>query len=102
VDDVHAAIARVRAAGGSADEPVTQPYGVVADCADNQGMRFALLDAPLATRRPLSQPGAGELLYLTVGVPDSGLYRDFYGTCSAGRSPRAGSTTAGACRAFAR
>src|SRR5207302_6919482 len=56
------------------------PYGVVADCTGNRGMRFALLDAPLATRRPLSQPGAGELLYLTVSVPDSGLYRDFYGT----------------------
>jgi predicted enzyme related to lactoylglutathione lyase len=80
VDDMHAAIARIRAAGGSADEPITQPYGVVADCVDNQGMRFALLDAPLATRRPAPQPGAGELLYLTVGVPDSGLYRDFYGS----------------------
>jgi predicted enzyme related to lactoylglutathione lyase len=34
----------------------------------------------MATRRPAQQPGAGELLYLTVNVPDSGLYRDFYGT----------------------
>jgi predicted enzyme related to lactoylglutathione lyase len=79
VDDLHAAIARVRAAGGFADEPVRQPYGVLADCVDNQGMRFALLDAPPWARRPLSNAGAGELLYLTVGVPDSALYRDFYG-----------------------
>jgi predicted enzyme related to lactoylglutathione lyase len=80
VDDLHAAIARVRAAGGVADEPTQQPFGVLADCVDNQGMRFALLDAPPWARRPLPQAGAGELLYLTVGVPDSALYRDFYGT----------------------
>ena len=76
---MHTAVARVRAAGGSADEPTERPYGVIADCVDNQGMRFALLDAPVATRRPVPRAGAGELLYLTAGVPDSSLYRDFYG-----------------------
>jgi predicted enzyme related to lactoylglutathione lyase len=33
----------------------------------------------LASHGPLPSAGAGELLYLTVGVPDSSLYRDFYG-----------------------
>jgi predicted enzyme related to lactoylglutathione lyase len=79
VDDVYAAVARVRAAGGEAEEPTRQPYGVVADCTDNQGMRFALVRAPRAERRPLPQPGAGGLLYLTVEVPNSQLFRDFYG-----------------------
>ncbi|HEX4724268.1 MAG TPA: VOC family protein, partial [Pseudonocardiaceae bacterium] len=80
VDDVHAAVARVRAAGGSSDEPVQEPFGLLANCVDNQGTQFALLDAPLAGRQPLPTPGAGGLLYLTVQVPDSALYRDFYGT----------------------
>lgn len=90
VDDVHAAVDRVRAAGGSADEPVQEPYGLVANCVDNQGMRFALLDAPLGGRQPLPTPGVGSLLYLTVTVPNSALFRDFYGalfgwTFTAGR-----------------
>jgi predicted enzyme related to lactoylglutathione lyase len=80
VDDVHAAVARVRAAGGSADDPVRRPYGLVADCVDNQGMAFALMNAPRTERRPLPAPGPGELLYLTVQVPNSALFHDFYGT----------------------
>lgn len=79
VDDLTAALDRVRAAGGEAGEPVRQPYGLVADCADNQGMRFAMLHSPRDQRRPLPTPGAGELFYLTVRVPNSQLYRDFYG-----------------------
>ena len=90
VDDVHAAVARVRAAGGSSDEPTQESFGLVANCVDNQGMRFALLDVPLVGRRPLPAPGAGGLLYLTVQVPDSARYREFYGavfgwTFTAGR-----------------
>ncbi|HEX9338859.1 MAG TPA: VOC family protein, partial [Pseudonocardiaceae bacterium] len=73
VDDVHAAVARVHAAGGSADEPTREPYGVIANCTDNQGTRFAMVDAPRATRRPVPAAGPGELLYLTVQVPNSAL-----------------------------
>jgi uncharacterized protein len=80
VDDLAAALDRVRAAGGEAGEPVQEPYGLVADCVDNQGMRFAMLHAPRDQRQPVPTPGAGELFYLTVGVPNSQLYRDFYGT----------------------
>jgi predicted enzyme related to lactoylglutathione lyase len=79
VDDVAAAVERVRAAGGEAEEPTRRPYGVVADCLDNQGMRFALVAAPRADRGPSGQPGSGELVYLTVEVPDSRRFRDFYG-----------------------
>lgn len=42
VDDVAAAVERVRAAGCSASEPRTRPYGVEAACADDQGVRFYL------------------------------------------------------------
>jgi predicted enzyme related to lactoylglutathione lyase len=79
VDDIDAAVANVRAAGGQAGEPRMERYGQLSDCTDNQGMRFALLRGPRGQRRPVPRPGHGGLLYLTVGVPDSGAYRDFYG-----------------------
>ncbi len=42
VDDIHAAVERVRGAGGTATEPVVEPYGTRADCMDDQGTRFYL------------------------------------------------------------
>jgi len=42
VDDVAAAVARVREAGGAATDPARQPYGLMAECSDNQGGRFYL------------------------------------------------------------
>jgi uncharacterized glyoxalase superfamily protein PhnB len=42
VDDIAAAVERVRAAGGSAGEPERRPFGLLADCADDQGMPFHL------------------------------------------------------------
>jgi uncharacterized glyoxalase superfamily protein PhnB len=42
VEDVAAAVERVRAAGGTATDPQAQPYGVTAECVDNQGTRFYL------------------------------------------------------------
>jgi predicted enzyme related to lactoylglutathione lyase len=42
VDDIHAAVRRVREYGGHAEEPSRRPYGLLADCADNQGTRFYL------------------------------------------------------------
>ncbi len=35
-------VRRVRAAGGTATDPETQPYGVTSDCVDDQGTRFFL------------------------------------------------------------
>jgi uncharacterized glyoxalase superfamily protein PhnB len=42
VDDIAAAVERVRAAGGRADEPDRKPYGMLAECADDQGRPFRL------------------------------------------------------------
>jgi predicted enzyme related to lactoylglutathione lyase len=43
VADIDAAVARVRAAGGTVlQEPARQPYGITAECLDDQGGRFYL------------------------------------------------------------
>jgi len=42
VDDIAAAVERVRTAGGRADEPARQPYGLVSECVDDQGTTFRL------------------------------------------------------------
>jgi predicted enzyme related to lactoylglutathione lyase len=42
VDDIDDAVARVRAAGGSATDPENQPYGLSSECVDDQGTRFYL------------------------------------------------------------
>jgi predicted enzyme related to lactoylglutathione lyase len=42
VDDIAAAVERVRAAGGRADEPERRPYGLHTDCIDDQGATFRL------------------------------------------------------------
>jgi uncharacterized glyoxalase superfamily protein PhnB len=43
VDDLEAALARVRELGGQAGEVEQKPYGLSADCVDNQGIEFYLL-----------------------------------------------------------
>jgi len=42
VDDIAAAVERVRAAGGRADEPGRRPFGLLAECSDDQGATFRL------------------------------------------------------------
>lgn len=42
VDDIHAAVDRLRAAGGTATDPEQQPYGTTSNCTDDQGTRFYL------------------------------------------------------------
>jgi uncharacterized glyoxalase superfamily protein PhnB len=42
VDDIAAAVGRVRAAGGRAGEPVRRRFGLSAECADDQGATFRL------------------------------------------------------------
>jgi predicted enzyme related to lactoylglutathione lyase len=43
VADIEAAVARVREAGGTVpQEPAQQPYGLMAECTDDQGSRFYL------------------------------------------------------------
>lgn len=45
VDDLDAALAVVRERGGTTDDPVVRPYGRVATCTDDQGIRFALRES---------------------------------------------------------
>lgn len=40
VDDIGSAVERVCAAGGTASGAEQQPYGITADCTDDQGTRF--------------------------------------------------------------
>ena len=42
VDDIAAAAERVRAAGGYAGKPERKPYGLLAECTDDQGATFRL------------------------------------------------------------
>jgi predicted enzyme related to lactoylglutathione lyase len=42
VDDIDAAVQRVRAAGGTSTDAARRPYGLEADCVDDQGTRFYL------------------------------------------------------------
>ena len=42
VDDITAAVARVRSAGGTATDPEQQSYGLSSECVDDQGTRFYL------------------------------------------------------------
>lgn len=45
VEDLDAALAAVRGHGGQAGEPAQQPYGLSAECTDDQGARFWLLQS---------------------------------------------------------
>ncbi len=42
VDDITAAVDKVRAAGGMAADPERHPYGITSNCTDDQGTRFYL------------------------------------------------------------
>ncbi|MGA2522069.1 MAG: VOC family protein [Acidimicrobiales bacterium] len=82
VDDADAAVQRVRAAGGQADEPTDRPYGRLADCVDNQGTPFALYAPPPGEPVPRIAPhgtNQGDLAYITMEVVDSEKARAFYG-----------------------
>jgi predicted enzyme related to lactoylglutathione lyase len=90
VDDAAAAVARVRAAGGQAGDPIERPYGLVAECTDDQGTRFAVHQYPrvatagaehadTAGAGPAAALRDGDLAYITFEVVDSRRARDFYG-----------------------
>ena len=82
VDNVVAAVERVRAAGGEAGETRSEPYGLVADCVDDQGVSFALVEVPPpgGGRRPAARGRHGDLAYVTMEVLDSRAARAFYGS----------------------
>ena len=79
VDDVAAAVERVRAAGGRAGDPDVRPWGAAADCVDAEGTVFALHEAGRGARPPENGARPGDLSYLTLETGDSARFRDFYG-----------------------
>jgi predicted enzyme related to lactoylglutathione lyase len=89
VDDVAAAVERVRAAGGTSTEPERRPYGMLADCVDDQGAVFYLwqpTDEQAATERdvgvderPLNGRRHGDVSYLTLEVADAPKTCRFFG-----------------------
>jgi len=79
VDDVAAAVERVRAAGGSASDAEERPYGTSADGTDDQGQVFALHQSGYGPRVPENGASQGDLSYLTLEVVDSARFREFYG-----------------------
>ena len=82
VADLEAALAHVRASGGQPGAPSDEPHGRVADCADDQGTRFALwqIGSGPGTRPSTNGRQAGDLAYLTLEVVDAARARAFYGT----------------------
>jgi len=81
VDDLASALERVSAAGGEVGEQSTEPWGPTAMCSDNQGLSFALYELPASgrgPRLPLNGERHGDVSYITMGVVDSGLAREFY------------------------
>jgi predicted enzyme related to lactoylglutathione lyase len=83
VDDLDEALERAREAGGRAGPPRVEPYGRVADCADDQGLPFALIEVPAGVTggdRPAASAGPGDLAYVTIEVVDSARARAFFGS----------------------
>jgi len=80
VADVGMAIRKVLASGGRAGEPTAAPYGLVADCTDDQGTVFALYQPPGGVGiEPPTVGDHGDLAYVMFEVVDSARARAFYG-----------------------
>ena len=78
VDDVDAAVARVRAAGGQSTDAADVPYGRIAQCVDDQGILFAIQQRWAMPRPPANGVRQGDVAYLVFEVPDASRARTFY------------------------
>lgn len=79
VDDLEAAAAAIRAAGGGAEAGTAGDGRAVVDAVDDAGNRFAVFARDPRLPRPPQHPAdAGELAYLTVLTTDSARFRRFY------------------------
>jgi predicted enzyme related to lactoylglutathione lyase len=79
VDDVDAAVERVRAAGGFGGNAKDQPYGRIAACLDDQGLPFSLQQkVPMQQRPPANGARQGDPAYIVFEVPDAARGRAFY------------------------
>lgn len=80
VEDINAAVERVRKAGGQALAPEDRPYGRLADCVDDQDMLFGLHEALVGLPRAAGHGTRhGDVSYLTFKVRDSARARAFLG-----------------------
>lgn len=83
VDDIGSALERIRAAGGTAAEPTAEPYGLVSECRDDDGVPFAVFQPPANDTTDSGSPPAphqGDLVYITMETRSSAAARAFYGT----------------------
>jgi predicted enzyme related to lactoylglutathione lyase len=64
VDDIDAAIERVRAAGGQSADAKAEPFGGVAGCVDDQGLAFSLHQRFDAPRAPATGARHGDVGYV--------------------------------------
>jgi predicted enzyme related to lactoylglutathione lyase len=87
VDDISAAVAAVRAHGGTVSDPHREPYAMAAEGHDDQGIPFYLHEMPPIARDTDSGDGGfhngeveGDVSYLTVVVPDLDAAHAFYGS----------------------
>ncbi len=77
VADVDDAVARAEAAGATVERPAADaPYGRTGVVVDPYGHRW-MLQTPAAA--PASGQRPGDVVYLTLQVPDGARARDFYG-----------------------
>lgn len=85
VDDIAAAVAAVRAHGGTVSDPHREPYALAAEGHDDQGISFYLHQMPAAgdsTRVDGEFHNGdveGDVSYLTMVVPDLDAAHAFYG-----------------------
>ncbi len=81
VDDIAAAVAAVRAAGGTATDPQALPYGLQSDCTDGRGLRFWLHELPqLGTAAGPNGEREGDISYVVLRVADLGQARRLFST----------------------
>jgi predicted enzyme related to lactoylglutathione lyase len=79
VDDIHRAVARVRALGGTASEPANYDSGWSASCVDPQGVKFHLQVPVLEYRQQARRStDRGELFYWTLPAPEASVATTFY------------------------
>ncbi|MCW2523209.1 MAG: hypothetical protein JWO63_1544, partial [Frankiales bacterium] len=95
VDDLDAAVAAVRAHGGTVNDPRQEPYGRAAEGQDDQGIPFYLHEMPPSPHDGAATPAEataapdaqfhngeveGDVSYLTMVAPDLAAAHAFYGS----------------------
>lgn len=79
VDDINAAVTRVRALGGTAEEPTYYDSGWSSACTDPQGVAFHL-QVPRKEYRQQARRSTnrGELFYWTLPAPEAAVSKTFF------------------------